>query len=314
MAGVSTIFISGGQDFDSKLEAYNAGGIDYIEKPFSIIELIAKIKQVATYQTRRHTLISDIGDAQSMAMQSLKDAAYYGDIVQFYKNLLHCRDEEQIARELFRFMAQKNLSTSIEFRSKNVCSNFDQLNGVCSAIEINLFELLQKNGRLFEFGKRIIVNDRHVSFLIKNMPDDETEHGRVRDYIAVLAEGMEARYRDILRQRVLNTVTQQLQELAYKLLESVKQDQEVKNEIMERFSLDLQMSFHVLDLSDPQEKHITEIIDEMLISKENAEHSTSDISSEINLILDSMSESLSGFDDDTQDVPPDNTGDSVELF
>ena len=314
MAGVSTIFISGGQDFDSKLEAYNAGGIDYIEKPFSIIELIAKIKQVATYQTRRHTLISDIGDAQSMAMQSLKDAAYYGDIVQFYKNLLHCRDEEQIARELFRFMAQKNLSTSIEFRSKNVCSNFDQLNGVCSAIEINLFELLQKNGRLFEFGKRIIVNDRHVSFLIKNMPDDETEHGRVRDYIAVLAEGMEARYRDILRQRVLNTVTQQLQELAYKLLESVKEDQAVKNEIMERFSLDLQMSFHVLDLSDPQEKHITEIIDEMLISKENAEHSTSDISSEINLILDSMSESLSGFDDDTQDVPPDNAGDSVELF
>jgi len=312
MKEASIIFISGGKDFSSKFEAYDAGAMDYIEKPFSIMALIAKIKQVATYQSRRKTLAQGVDEAHSMATQSLKDAAYYGDIVQFYKNLLHCRDEQQIAQELFRFMGQKNLSTAIEFRSNNACSNFDQHNGVCSAIEINLFELLQKNGRLFEFGKRIIVNDKHVSFLIKNMPDDEGEQGRIRDYIAVLAEGMEARYRDILRQRVLNTVMQQLQVLVHKLLESVEKDN--KDEIMEAFSLDLKMSFHVLDLSESQEQYLAQIIDDMIKRKDGAEHSASDIGLEVKQILDSMAESMDSFEETSAESAVEDIGDAVELF
>jgi len=312
MNEASIIFISGGKDFSNKFEAYEAGAMDYIEKPFSIMELIAKIKQVATYQSRRKNLAQGVDAAHSMATQSLKDAAYYGDIVQFYKNLLHCRDEQQIAQELFRFMEQKNLNTAIEFRSNNSSSNFDQQNGVCSAIEINLFELLQKNGRLFEFGKRILVNDKHVSFLIKKMPDDEGEQGRIRDYIAVLAEGMEARYRDILRQRVLNTVMQQLQVLAHKLLESVEKDN--KDEIMETFSLDLKMSFHVLDLSDSQEQYIAQIIDDMIKRKDGAEHSVSDIGNEVNQILSLMEESIEAVEEANVESTHDEIGDSVELF
>jgi len=312
MKETSIIFISGGKDFSSKFEAYEAGAMDYIEKPFSIMELIAKIKQVATYQSRRKVLAQGVDEAHSMATQSLKDAAYYGDIVQFYKNLLHCRDEQQIAQELFRFMGQKNLSTAIEFRSNNSCSNFDQQNGVCSAIEINLFELLQKNGRLFEFGKRIIVNDKHVSFLIKRMPEDEGEQGRIRDYIAVLAEGMEARYRDILRQRVLNTVMQQLQVLAHKLLESVEKTN--KDEIMESFSLDLKMSFHVLDLSETQEQYLAQIIDDMLKRKDGTEHSASDIGMEVNQILSLMEESIEAVEETSTETTDDDIGDSVELF
>jgi len=312
MKAASIIFISGGKDFSSKLEAYEAGGMDYIEKPFSIMELIAKIKQVATYQSRRKTLAQGVDDAHNMATQSLKDAAYYGDIVQFYKNLLHCRDEQQIAQELFRFMGKKNLSIAVEFRNNNSCSNFDQRNGVCSTIEINLFELLQKKGRLFEFGKRIIVNDKHVSFLIKRMPDDEGEQGRIRDYIAVLAEGMEARYRDILRQRVLNTVMQQLQVLAHKLLESV--EKENKNEIMEMFSLDLKMSFHVLDLSETQEQYLAQIIDDMIKRKDGAEHSASDIGVEVNQILSLMEESTEAVEETSIESTDDDIGDSVELF
>jgi EAL domain-containing protein (putative c-di-GMP-specific phosphodiesterase class I)/DNA-binding response OmpR family regulator len=312
MKDASILFISGGKDFNNKFEAYEAGAMDYIEKPFSIMELIAKIKQVATYQSRRKVLVQGVDDAHSMATQSLKDAAYYGDIVQFYKNLLHCQDEQQMAKELFRFMGQKNLNTAIEFRSNNSCSNFDQQNSVCSAIEINLFELLKNNGRLFEFGKRIIVNDKHVSFLIKKMPDDAGEQGRIRDYIAVLAEGMEARYRDILRQRVLNTVMQQLQVLAHKLLDSV--EKENKDEIMETFSLDLKMSFHVLDLSETQEQYLAQIIDDMIKRKDGNEHSASDIGNEVKKILESMEESMENFEETALESTSDDIGDSVELF
>ena len=171
---------------------------------------------------------------------------------------------------------------------------------------------MQKNGRLFEFGKRIIVNDNLVSFLIIKMPDDEGERGRIRDYIAVLAEGMEARYRDILRQRVLNTVMQQLQVLAHKLLASVEKDN--KAEIMEAFSIDLKMSFHVLDLSESQEQYLAQLIDDMLKRKESTEHSASDIGAEVNQILTLMEESVEAVEETIVESTEDDIGDSVELF
>jgi len=310
----STIFISGGRDFENKLEAYEAGGIDFIEKPFSIIELIAKIKQVDNYQSRRRELISDVGEAQSLVMQSLKDAAYYGDIVQFFKNLMTCKDEAQMARELFRFMELKSLNSSIEFRGNKSYSNFDQVNGVCSPIELNVFELLRDKGRLYEFGKRILVNDKHISFLIKQLPDDEHEQGKIRDYIAVLIEGMEARYKDILRQRVLNSVMQQLQGLAQQLISIVEKGQVHKIETLEKYSFELQMSFHTLDLTDDQEQHITAIINKMLSTKDQEEKSTSDISEQVNQILETMKQSLDGFDADDASLPTEEFNDAVELF
>jgi plasmid stability protein len=211
-------------------------------------------------------------------------------------------------------MCNKALHTSIEFREPYSVSNFDQLNGLCSPIEVNVFELLRDKGRLYEFGKRIICNDKHVSVLIKNMPEDENEKGKVRDYIAVLIEGMEARYRDILRQRLINTVMQQLQELAHRLVTMVEDDQKKKTEIIEKYSFELQMSFHTLDLTLEQEQHITEIINKMMQTREDIEEKTYNISEEVNEILSSMSGSLDNLQEEKQENPKKDSGDSVELF
>ena len=307
------IFISGGLDFDNKIQAYEVGASDFIHKPFSIIELVAKITQVSNYQARRQELITHADNANKMVMQSLKETAYFGDIVQFLKRLLVCQDEGQISRELFSFMGQKTLYTSIEFRDGNNYINFDQMSGACSPIELNIFELLREKGRLYPFGQRLLVNDSHVSFLVKNMPEDETEEGKIRDYVAVLIEGMEARYKEILRQRVLNNVTQKLETLTHKLLAIVNDDQSKKNELLNKYSFELQMSFHTLDLSEDQEEKITTIINEMLKTKESEEQASLDMGEEVNSILDSMKGSIKLIDasDEKSDL---NSNVSVELF
>lgn len=308
------LFISGGKDFENKLQAYEAGGSDFIQKPFSITELIAKVKQLANYQARRQDLIDSAQEASQMVMQSLKETAVYGDIVQFLKNIMSSQDEEQIARELFTFMGSKGLYTCIEFRDGKDFSHFDQVSGACSPMQLNIFELLRDKGRLYPFGQRMLVNDSHVSFLVKNMPKDAAEEGKVKDYIAVLIEGMESRYKELLRQRVLNNVTQKLETMAAKLLSIVGDGQQSKNALIEKYSFELQMSFHTLDLTDDQETKINQIIEKMLKGKEEQEEQTEEISEEVNALLQSMKSSLIAIDKQSVSVEDDASNHTVELF
>jgi EAL domain-containing protein (putative c-di-GMP-specific phosphodiesterase class I)/DNA-binding response OmpR family regulator len=308
------IFISGGQDFNNKLQAYEVGASDFIQKPFSIIEFMTKVKQVANYQARRQDLINQTNEANALAMSSLKETAYFGEIVHFLKNLLQCQDEGQITNLLFNFMGQKSLFTSVEFRDDASSTHFDQVNGVCSPIELNIFGLLRDKGRLYPFSHCLLVNDNHVSFLVKNMPNDDDEQGKIRDYVAVLIEGMESRYKELLRQRVLNSVSQKLDNLARKLLDVVNKDQKQNTEALDKYAFELQMSFHTLDLTQEQESHITGIVNEMLKTKESEEQSAEDISKEVSEILDSVNKALAKIDKENSVQKEVQSSDTVELF
>ena len=311
----SVLFISGNGDIDNKIDAYEAGGVDFIQKPFSIVELNEKIKRIAAYQKRRYELVSDVESMRELSTQTMKDASYYGEILQFFKKLFLCSDEEQIGTAFFIFLRSKGLNSSVQFRGLHSSVSLDQDNGVCSPIEINIFELLRNKGRLYSFGRRSIVNDTHVSFIIKNMPTDECELGRLRDYIAIIIEAMEARYREILRQRVLNTVMEKLEDLASKLISVVGADQDAQKKVVEKYSFELQMSFHTLDLSEEQEQHITRIINDMVKTRESSEETTLKISKEAENLLSNMTKYLGDLESqDSQSKADDIAEDSIELF
>ncbi|MFT6029602.1 MAG: hypothetical protein ACI8O8_001338 [Oleiphilaceae bacterium] len=57
------------------------------------------------------------------------------------------------------------------------------------------------------------------------MPSDDNEQDKIRDYVAVLIESVESRYKELLSQRVLNSVSQKIDNLARKLLDIVNKDQ-----------------------------------------------------------------------------------------
>ena len=221
---------------------------------------------------------------------------------------------QAIANELFQFLERKGLKGSVQFTYGDTFTTFDQCNNVPSPIEMNVFELLRSKGRLFDFGKRTIVNDKHVSFLVKNMPEGEEDHGRVRDYIAVMIEGMEARYRDILRERLIKSVFTQLQDLTKEMSQRLKDDAGRQNEALSYFSIELKMSFHALDLTMEQEDHISGIVEKMLDAKEENESTTSDIDARIHHILEEVSESLADLERKATEPEPSPAGGDVDLF
>lgn len=310
----SALFISGDDTMQNRLKAYEAGGTDFICKPFILPELIAKLGRLAIHQSKRSQLSSNAEQFQSVALQSMQEAAHYGGIIQFFKALLTCRDEQSIANELFTFLENKGLVGSIQFAYAGSFSTFDQRHSTPSPIEMNIFELLRSKGRLFDFGKRTIVNDRHVSFLIKNMPADQEEHGRIRDYTAIMIEGIEARYRDILRQRLIQSVFSQLKTLAQEMSQAMKEGSFKQTETLDFFSMELKMSFHALDLTMNQEEHISTIVDKMLKAKEETELSTSDVDQKINAILEEVSTSLEDLERQAETSQTEAPANEVELF
>ena len=310
----STIFVSGKDDVDVRMEAYSAGGVDFIQKPFSMVDLIAKLARVADSHDKRIKLQEQSKQLRDTAMASMREAAHYGDVVQFMKNLFQSHDETGVANELFRFMRGKGLVSSVQFRSPNSTLSLSQDGTNCSPMEINIFELLHQRGRIQDFNQRTIFNDEHVSVLIKNMPDEEGERGRIRDYMAALIEGLEARFTDILRRRLLESVSEELNSLAREVAANLAEDKERNRQIMEKASLDLQMSFHLLSLSEEQELHITQIIETMHKSAEEGEISGARASERLQSLV-TLLDKVAELNKSPQPVaPPEEDDDGVELF
>ncbi len=310
----SIVFVSGDDSQENRIKAYESGAVAFIPKPIPVVDLVTKINRYASLHRKRKEQSKKIRDTESMAFQSMREASHYGDIIQFMKEISHRNDEPGISKSLFKYMENRGLACSIIFNdNKNSCS-FDQNGAACSPIELNVFELLQNKSRLYEFGKRLIVNDKHISFMVKNMPSGEVEKGQVRDYVAVLIECMEARYLALLQNRILESVVGDLSSLAQEAANSMEKSQGDKQAMVDKFSMDIGMSFHVLELSLDQEDYLKNIVSEMINSKEDDEISTDDIISRIQNSVNMLTSTLEEITVLSSENEEDESGDDVELF
>jgi len=309
----SIIFLSGNSSQDNQIKAYEAGGVAFLAKPVPLVDIVTRISRVATYHENRMGTHQKIKDTEAMAFQSMREASHYGGIVQFMKEISMGTNEPGIAKALFKYMKERGLSCSMVFRDGNSSCSFDISQDACSPAELNVFELLHSKGRLYEFGHRLMVNDNHVSFLIKNMPDNEVEKGQARDYVAALVECMEARYMAILQNRVLGAVVNDLRSLTDEAITSIEHSNRNKQSMVDKFSEDISLSFHLLDLNGEQEQHLNNIVQDAVSNNEEGEISTDDIVKRITAATDLLSLTMSA-SEGAQEPDMEEPEDEDELF
>lgn len=274
----SVLFVSGYNSLEERLKAYDAGGDDFVSKPFEMKELFAKVHAVAQYQLDKRSLKDQEAFSRTMAFQSMAEASQYGHVLQFFKNIMQATTLDEVAKHFFEMMSNLNLVTSLQFHGREITS-FDQVNGVCSPIELNIFELLRGVGRLYDFDNRTILNDRHVSFLIKNMPlDDEVNYGRLRDVTAVIIEGLEAKYLDLERQKALKGILSKVQTIIDTLSSRISGHESKMAAQINSIVLEIRASFHELELTLEQEDYFTRMIEKSLNEMDTAEEGLSDAS------------------------------------
>ncbi len=200
--------------------------------------------------------------ARDVAFQSMAEAASYGSLISFFRELFKCHTIEEIATQLFSAMSDLNLHVSLQVRGQETITKRDDGQGI-SPIEEELFSMLKRSGRIYPFGQRCLFNQKHASILVKNMPDDEVESGRLRDLLCVVVEGLEIKVQDLMRQATLDTALSSVRQVNLELSQKLKQSEadgvDSADSVNDLFQ-EIERSFDFLDLSEEQEAFFMDLM------------------------------------------------------
>jgi DNA-binding response OmpR family regulator len=182
------IFLSGHDGLDYRLQAYEAGGSDFMAKPFVPAEVLCKA-QLAVVQKRQQEAIAAENGASTtqarIALASLGDAAV---TLKYNRGALGCRSLRALADLTIVSLGAFGIICHVQLRTPDETLTLTP-HGPASPLEESVIQLSQGIDRIFSFGNRLIVNYDSVSLLVTNMPIADSEFcGRIRDQVAMIAE------------------------------------------------------------------------------------------------------------------------------
>ena len=189
-AAMPIIFVTGRQDFEDHLRAYDAGASDIVTKPFRSEILLRKIELAIRHHLRARELAEEKASLQQMAMSFLSSIGESGTLLSFMRASVSCRTHLALAEHLVAALTELGVTSCVQIRHKAgpTCLSSD---GEPTMLERSILDQVCGMGRIFQFHRRLVVNYDHISILVSDMPDDASggaRAGRLRDNIVVLAE------------------------------------------------------------------------------------------------------------------------------
>lgn len=189
---VPLVFLSARSSTEEKIKGYQAGGDDYLTKPFEPQELAAKIlKHVETAKGRRH-LAQKVEQAVSYARKSKSKSINLVTTLKFVENIGLCYTLDDMVTCLFDTLIKWGLRSTIQIRlPEKWITLFDDERH--RELEIDAIRHSFYQGRIIEFGPRCFVNYNDVSLLIKNMPPRCGRYEPLHEYLFAMVEALHNR-------------------------------------------------------------------------------------------------------------------------
>lgn len=194
---IPVLFVSAHDDTDTRLLCYEAGGDDFIQKPFEPAELLGKLNVAGRILAEKKALHEQAGYAQRTAMAAMVSMGELGVVLQFLSKSFACANVDELASAVIDAMRQYDLQAAVQMRLGDEVLSLSQ-NGHNVPLEVSVLNHVKESGRIFQFKSRCVFNYGRVTLMVNNMPlEDADRCGRIRDNGALLAEGAEARLRAI---------------------------------------------------------------------------------------------------------------------
>lgn len=257
------LFISAHDDLETRLAAYNAGGNDFITKPFLAEELAGKVRVAELAIAKRRDIAQQAHYAQQTAFSAMSSMGEMGVVLQFLRASFTCNTPDELAATLFESLAQYGLVGMLELRhgGTRACHSSQ---GECSPLEHSILGHARDMGRVFQFRDRLAINYPHITLLLPNLPMDSPDKvGRLRDHLAIIAEGAEARLEALenaeRRLRQADAIVTTVTELGQVLAEIERQQQDNRMQTLEigyEYMQQLNEAFIHLGLNDGQETEL----------------------------------------------------------
>ena len=292
---IPVIFVSASDDPETRLLCYEAGGEDFIQKPFDPAELLSKINVASRLLAEKKALREQAGYAQRTAMTAMVSMGELGVVLQFLSKSFSCNSVEELAAALLETMRQYDLQSALQMRMGDAVLTLSA-NGRNLPLEVSVLNHVRDSGRIFQFKSRCVFNYGGVTLLINNMPlDDPDRCGRIRDNGALLAEGADARLRaietEVLAQQRRTGIEGALPRL-YSTLDDVQNNYRRNcfelTQVMIEFQETLTKAFIHLGLMERQEEMISGMANEFMMRLVGTQDASLEIVGQLEALADDL--------------------------
>lgn len=327
-AALPVLFISNYDKLDDVLAGYDAGGEDYIVKPFDVVLLGRKIENLLRSVQDKHFVLERAKSSDQLASLVLANLDEYAVLIRFLRSLNDCDHPRPLTSLLFGLLDGYGLAGAIQLRLPGLEFTISK-EGENRPLEVAVIKHVRDLERIFEFKTRAAYNFDCITILVNNMPVANPELcGRIRDNVLIAAECANAR----LHALQAKAENQQSKTTAASLLDALRgaladfdrkyAQAAYRGTVVTQAMLDeLAEACASLGLSDDQEARIDAIIrhkaaelTEIYDFSDETQSALSDIASRLADILSPMAAPVCELNMDLGEAAPVGDHQSVELF
>lgn len=236
-----------------------------------------------------------LSESFKTAMAAMASMGEVGVAMRFLTDAFNIRDYASLCERILDAVEEYELGGACQIRipGETYLTTRDT-----SQRDADTFAQMRDLGRILEFKARVIVNYAHVSILVRNMPDDEIKRGRMRDNLAILAEGADARVKSLLletdnanKQRGIQKALADIREMVIDIRDRSKSSPLTIKRLINDAINQVQVSFLHLALRPSQENALLEPL-LLLRDSYEAEQSSFTVDTRLSAILTTL-ESIS---------------------
>lgn len=191
------LLLAAGSDGAAIEEALSAGCDEVLRQPVDLAHLRRQLCTTQRLVSERSALREQASYAQQVAMTAMTSMGELGVVLQFLSKCFACKSGAEVGREVIVALDQYGLPGAVQIRMEQE-SIVEATAGGDTVAAGEIIGKLHGVGRIFEFKTRMVINYELVSILLDRLPENDEQRGRIRDNVAMLAEGANARIASLL--------------------------------------------------------------------------------------------------------------------
>ena len=297
-AEIPIIFVSALASQTELMAGYEAGGDDYITKPFSEEVLQKKLQIVLASQQRKQELKQISEQAVEALRDNLSDTDELGMVIEFLHQCQTVSTLDELARNVFDCLREFELDSSLLIldEPENRIWFSDDIE---RPMESQILASLRGQDSVVSFGTRLAISSGHATILVRNLPSGQKKIARVRGYLAILIGGLDSRIDAMQREnlldqrgRVLARVLQATRDNLNNIDDLHQQQKTRSGEIISALGVEIGKSIVKLNLTKQQENALMRIIESSAVQIESVYDDSLKFDHQFQDVIDDLSRAL----------------------
>jgi CheY-like chemotaxis protein len=248
---VPIIFISGFSELQDRIKAFDAGGNDYLTKPFDIKELHSKINTISSWYTDVVNSRNQNNEISAILRDVQTQSANIQSITRFIQASMFCQDLDTLLKLFSKTATEIGVSCVLRIQSKTAGVVTFSTVGLATELEMGILENATNVERIHTFGNgRAIFNWNTVQLLTRKV-------GNLIDVLAIFMDSLEVAVKSIDTEARLRQQFDKIKQVSQKASDKIAHDFQTMT--TQLFTTILAMGI-VEELEDAEEEKLNSLI------------------------------------------------------